>query len=357
MLPGKIVLSLAPGNDFSRHSEGDFIRLRDGRILFIYSRFTESFQDAAPSDLVALTSCDEGETWSDPRVVLPASLHGEKNVMSVSLLRMQNGDIGLFYIVKRPGCRNDIMLSRSSDEGESFTRHISCTAPERSAYYVLNNCRVERLHSGRLLMPLAFHRSGADASRADYIDMVAFTCFLYSDDDGESWHESPAHVMPPFTRTATGLQEPGVVQLHNGAVWGYSRTDAMYQYEYFSMDGGLSWTPAAPSRFTSPPSPMKLVHHPHTGDLYAIWNPIPNYNTRVESPAGWGRTPLVCAVSHDDGATWADPVVIEDDPQHGYCYPAPFFTNDGCMLLSYCAGGPDDGICLARLTIRKFPLA
>ena len=42
MLPGKIVLSLAPGNDFSRHSEGDFIRLCDGRILFIYSRFTES---------------------------------------------------------------------------------------------------------------------------------------------------------------------------------------------------------------------------------------------------------------------------------------------------------------------------
>ena len=47
MLPGKIVLSLAPGNDFCRHSEGDFIRLCDGRILFIYSRFTESFQDDA----------------------------------------------------------------------------------------------------------------------------------------------------------------------------------------------------------------------------------------------------------------------------------------------------------------------
>ena len=56
MLPGKIVLSLGPGNGFSRHSEGDFIRLRDGRILFIYSRFTESFADDAPSDLDALTS-------------------------------------------------------------------------------------------------------------------------------------------------------------------------------------------------------------------------------------------------------------------------------------------------------------
>ena len=96
MLPGKIVLSLGPDGEFSRHSEGDFIRLNDGRILFIYSRFTQSYHDDAPSDLVALTSEDEGETWSEPRIIIAASQFGVDNVMSVSLLRMQNGDIGLF---------------------------------------------------------------------------------------------------------------------------------------------------------------------------------------------------------------------------------------------------------------------
>ena len=99
MLPGKIVLSLGPGGEFSRHSEGDFIRLRDGRILFIYSRFTQSYRDDAPSDLVGMTSADEGESWSKPRVIIPASQFGVDNVMSVSLLRMQNDDIGLFFIV------------------------------------------------------------------------------------------------------------------------------------------------------------------------------------------------------------------------------------------------------------------
>ena len=353
---GRIVLSLAPGGEFSRQSEGDFIRLRDGRILFIYSRFTQSYHDDAPSDLVAMTSADEGETWSEPRTVISAAQYRTKNVMSVSLMRMQNGDIGLFYIVKQADMRNDIMLSRSSDDGESFTQHTLCIPDGRAGYYVLNNCRMERLRSGRLLMPLAFHRSGISSDGTTHIDSIASSCFLYSDDDAATWHEAPVPVTPPFSRTTHGLQEPGAIELRSGVIWGYSRTDMMYQYEYFSMDGGMHWTPAAPSRFTSPPSPMKLTRHPQTGDLYAIWNPIPNYNTRRESRAGWGRTPFVYAVSHDDGATWDKPVTIEDHPEHGYCYPAPFFTNDGCMLLAYCAGGPDDGICLARLTIRKLPL-
>ena len=139
----------------------------------------------------------------------------------------------------------------------------------------------------------------------------------------------------------------------NGVLWGYARTDHMYQYETFSLDGGLRWTPAQPSRFTAPCSPMKIKRHPKTGDLYAIWNPIPNYNGRPTSRAGWGRTPLVWAVSKDDGATWGDQQVIEGKDDHGYCYPAIFFTDDHAMLVGYCAGGPDDGSCLNRLTIQK----
>ena len=54
--------------------------------------------------------------------------------------------------------------------------------------------------------------------------------------------------------------------------------------------------------------------------------------------------------------TWSDYSIIEGDEEHGYCYPAIFFTNDGCMLVAYCSGGPADGICLARLTIQKIKI-
>ena len=123
------------------------------------------------------------------------------------------------------------------------------------------------------------------------------------------------------------------------------------------MDGGEHWTMPQASRFTSPPSPLKISRNPQTGDLYAVWNPIPNYNGRVTTRAGWGRTPLVYAISTDDGLTWSEQQIIEDHPDHGYCYPALFFTNDNSFLVAYCAGGPHDGICLARLTLTKLAAA
>lgn len=349
-----IVASWGPDQKYSRHSEGDFLRLNDGRILFVYSRFTESYDDGAPSDLVASYSNDEGETWTEPEDVIPASLFKTDNVMSVSLMRMQNGDVGLFYIVKQTKTINRLILSRSNDEGKSFYSHVECSLPDRAGYYVLNNDRVERLSSGRLVMPLAYHRGGHEAKA--YFDGRSYDVFLLSDDDGATWRESIDAVFPPFTNTGSGLQEPGVIEKKNGVLWGYSRTDKMYQYEYFSMDGGEHWTAAQPSRFTSPCSPMKIDRHPQTGDLYAVWNPIPEYNGRAVSRSGWGRTPIVWAVSKDDGATWSQYNLIEGHEEHGYCYPAIFFTDDGCMLVAYCSGGPADGICLARLTIQKIRL-
>lgn len=353
----KIVASFAPDSEFTRHSEGSFLRLNDGRIMFIYSRFTGHNGDDAPSNLVAVYSANEGETWSAPQIVIPASMYNTKNVMSVSLMRMANGDIGLFYIVKQTPSVSRIMLSRSNDEGENFYSHTECTSPECPGYYVLNNDRVIRLNSGRILVPLAFHRSGIKADgKTPFFDGRSFNCFLYSDDDGFTWNEAPGTIYPPFTNTSTGLQEPGLVEKLNGVVWSYMRTDKMYQYESLSTDFGMSWTIAQPSRFTSPTSPMLIKRNPYTNELYAVWNPIPMYNGRESSRAGWGRTPLVYAVSKDDGITWSDQVIIEDAPDHGYCYPAIFFTDADHMLLSYCSGGPEDGICLAKTSIMKITL-
>ncbi len=348
-----IVASFGPGETYSRHSEGAFLRMKDGGIYFAYSRFTGSANDAAPSDIVAMVSYDEGETWSEPQTAIRAAEHDTKNIMSVSLVRMLNGDMGLFYIVKATTVISRIVLARSKDEGKTFCQKTVCTLPDREGYYVLNNDRVERLTNGRLIMPLAFHRGGHSAEGGAYFDGRAFDCFVYSDDDGETWDESRDTVFPPFAHSRTGLQEPGIIELKSGVLWGYARTDQMAQYEFFSMDSGNTWTAAQASRFTSPPSPMKIKRHPETGDLYAVWNPIPNYNGRYMSKAGWGRTPFVWAVSHDDGRTWSDQKIIEDHPEHGYCYPAIFFTDDNAMLVGYCAGGPEDGICLARLSIKK----
>ncbi|MBR7121632.1 MAG: exo-alpha-sialidase, partial [Lentisphaeria bacterium] len=52
----------------------------------------------------------------------------------------------------------------------------------------------------------------------------------------------------------------------------------------------------------------------------------------------WDRTPFAMAISRDEGKTWGEKVLLEDDPRRGYCYTAIHFTDDA-MLLAYCCGG------------------
>jgi hypothetical protein len=62
------------------------------------------------------------------------------------------------------------------------------------------------------------------------------------------------------------------------------------------------------------------------------------------------------ATSTDDGASWNNELLLEDDADSGYCYTAIHFV-DGAVLLGYCAGSAEDGGCLNRLRIRRLPLS
>ncbi len=352
----KTVLVLSPDEKYTRQSEGDFLRLKDGRILFVWCRFQGSQEDHAHCELAFCTSMDEGETWSEPRTLIDPAMYGVENIMSVSLMRMDNGDLGLFYLVKVTPIHSRIMLSRSKDEGESFYSHVECSDPNRPFYYVVNNSRIERMKNGRLVIPAAYHPGCCGPNDNYFVDMRSIATFFLSDDDGATWRQSPELVYPPFNDTGTGLQEPGVIECAQGGLRAWFRTDRLCQYESFSVDGGEHWSVAQPTRFSSPASPLEIVRRPETGALYAFWNPIPNYAGREMSRAGWGRIPMVYAVSKDDGMTWSEPIVLSNEEEHGYCYPAAFFTKDNAMLVGYCSGGPEEGICLAQLTIKKVTL-
>jgi len=354
---GHSVLEMRASKQFTRHSEGSFLRLNDGSIFYAYSRFTESADDCAPSDIVGVWSYDEGETWTEPKILLKAADFNTHNIMSVSLMRMQNGDVGMFFGKRYLPNEGRQMLARSNDEGKTWYKFVTCTLTDRPGCYVLNNDRVIRTSTGRLVMPLAYHRGGDSWGGMTYhFDYAGSLCFLLSDDDGETWFESPDTVHPPFV-SKHGLQEPGVVELENGVLWAYARTVVMFQYQCYSFDNGMHWTQAQPSRFTSPCSPLHIRRNPYDKSLVAVWNPIPCYNGRIPNERiSSGRTPIVYAVSKDDGTTWTEPVVIEGREDCGYCYPSIFFTKDHCMLVGYCSGAPEDGDILASSSIRKIEL-
>jgi hypothetical protein len=356
-LVAPIVLDLAPGPGNPRNSEGAFLELKNGSILFVYSRFVgTSFSDEAKARLAGRHSADGGETWSKDTLIETPEENDVMNVMSVSLLRFGNGDVGLFYLLRRSWHDMRMWCRRSTDEGRTWGAAIQCMPA--AGYYVVNNDRVVRLASGRLVIPAAVHPSLADRNASSAVDWRGVAEFFLSDDDGRTWRKAKGYGTLPGAHTRSGLQEPGVVELRNGVLWAWARTDLGRQYECFSHDGGETWSVPAPSRFTSPNSPLSMKHLPGSDRLLAIWNPGPSYETRSMKPIGGDRTPLVLATGVLPAGAWSRATLLDGmtEADEGYCYTAIHFTKDA-VLLAYCAGGEQDKNRLARLRMRKLPLS
>ena len=349
-----LVHQLCPSANNPRNSEGSFLRGKNGEILFAYSRYTgESCHDHASCDIALISSFDEGETWSEPRIIARAGEDFDtQNIMSVSALEQKNGDLAFYFLIKERNSSATLGRVVSSD-GHSFTAE-RCVLDCPSAYYVVNNDRLLRLSDGRILAPAEWVCS--EDNRKGTAGPYITTC-LYSEDDGKTFRKAPfdftdAHRWDkPY-----GLQEPGMIELRDKwYLW--MRTGFGRQYESVSTTGMDGFCTPYPSLFTSPLSPMQIKAH--KGVLYSVYNPIPRANgyEQREYPGTWGRTPLVLRISRDDGETWGRLNIIEDDPARGYSYPAMFFTDDGHLLVGYCRGNAAEGNNLCTLGISKIKLS
>jgi hypothetical protein len=315
---------LPPGPGNPRNSEGAFITLKDGRLLFVYTHFTGGGADHAAAHLAARSSLDGGRTWTARDVVILEN-EAKLNVMSVSLLRLANGDVGLFYLRKNSSDDCRLYLRRSSDEGNTFGEPTLCI-PE-AGYYVVNNDRVIQLARGRLVAPASFRQAPGRPAAHPGIAI----CYL-SDDDGRTWRKSKTELLPPQS-SRSGLQEPAVVELKDGKLMMLCRTDQGSQYRSYSTDGGETWSPAEPSELKSPLSPASIKRIPKTGDLLLVWND----HSQVDDSLKGKRTPLSVAISRDEGKTWGTSKALDDDPDGWYCYTAITFVDDR-VVLGHCAG-------------------
>jgi sialidase-1 len=345
--PPQVTMQILPGTNNPRNSEGDFVTLKDGRILFVYTHFTgNSASDFASSHLAARYSSDGGNTWTDKDEIVVEN-EGAMNVMSVSLLRLKNGKLALFYA--RKNSINDCIpyLRISEDEGKTWKAPVACIT-DHPGYYVLNNARVIQLPSGRLLVPVALHTTNAkgvshEKLEASFNNYGQLFCY-YSDDDGKSWKRSAQIRVPE----AVMAQEPGLIEMKDGSVMMYIRTDRGMQYASYSKDKGKTWQAAVPYNLPSPLSPATIVRDPATKQLVAIWN---NFGVLG---LGYGkRTPFNTAVSDDEGVSWKHIKTVHDDPDGHYCYTAARFNSEGDLLLSYCAGYRSKGTGLSITNLTK----
>lgn len=343
----EIVLELGVSEGNPRNTEGDIVSLKDGRLFLVYTRFTGGGSDHDTADLVSRVSSDGGHTWSNRDEVVVANAGG-LNVMSVSLLRLQDGRIALFYLEKNSltDCRPVVRFS--TDEAATWSTPVGIIPDSETGYYVLNNDRVIQLSGGRLLAPLALHHR-PDWEKPDWNGEVGV---YFSDDAGASWQRSEQWKQAHDSGgKRVSAQEPGLIERKDGSLLMYIRTGAGELYRSESRDLGLNWSDPEPMGVASPQSPATIERIPGRDDLVMVWNDHSDLPVAQRK----ARTPLSLALSGDEGKTWSKAVVLEPDPKGWYCYTAMEFTPEA-LFLAYVAGEQSPGKHLSASRVRRISL-
>jgi len=350
---GSSVCALPTKASNPRNGEGTFVRLKDDRIMYVYTKYLGTdWHDHAIAALYAIYSDDEGYTWTAPTLFLEKDEKAE-NIMSPSVFRMQNGELGIVYLRKEKMADDGIsrmpIFRRSADEGKTWSNFVFCGIPD--GYYCVINDGVIVQKSGRILVPMSYHGLRAAAVIIGSNKKQADIRFAYSDDNGRTWAMLDAAIATPFDDNL-GFAEPGVYEHEDGELWCWFRTAYGYQYESRSKDGGKTWSAPMPNiHFSSPDAPMAVKRAGRCA--IAVFNPVPLSCVR-ELRERWGsgkRTPLICAISPEDAVDFKNTnatlayrnmdtyfshcFALETDLKNSFCYPAIFETKDGFLVAYY----------------------
>ncbi len=313
---------VAPSTDQNRrNSEGDMLMLKDGRLMLAWTEFfTAAGSDWGQAQIAAVFSKDQGKTWSG-KTVLQENI-GKMNVMEPDLLRLRSGKVAFLFCRKNSEADCLPMSRISTDGGKTFSPPKPIPVSPAPSYTGMNHDRLIQLRSGRLVVPFWY--------TTDYrVDRHIRTRVYFSDDDGGAWKRSRTLVDIPDSRA--GAQEPGVVELKDGSLLMWIRTDKGKIYQAHSRDQGDTWSAPEPMSLTSPLSPQSIKRIPATGDLLLIWNNSPDK-----------RFPLTAAISKDDGKTWEHIRNLDEDAAHTYAYTSIEFLTDRALFTYY--AGPPAGV-------------
>ena len=306
-----------PGN--MRNSEADALVLRDGRLLLAWTEFLgDGKSDWTGARLSARISSDQGTTWGE-RFTLQENI-GKMNVMEPDLLRLKSGKVLFLFARKNSEADCAPMVRISKDDAKTFSPPVAMTITPSPSYTGFNHDRAIQLRGGRVLMPLFF--------TTDYrVDPHIRSRIYYSDDEGASW--KPSETVLDLPQSKAGAQEPGVIELNDGRVMVWVRTDLGRIYRAYSRDKGKTFSELHPiAGVESPRSPQSIKRHPKTGDLVLFWNNSPKE-----------RTPLSTAVSRDEGLTWTHQRVLDETPGETFAYTSVEWLRER-VIVSYYAAGP-----------------
>ena len=314
---------------------GPFVRLRDGGILGVAG---------APAQ--ACVSSDEGATWT-ASPLFPAdaatecSCTGALLCSTAGTVVLAFADLSALYwtwtddLRDAPGARLPTCAMRSVDGGRTWqdlqTLHQEWTGATRD---------IIQMRSGRIAFcsMKMLHNPGRHS----------VMCYC-SDDEGITWR--PSNVMDlGGNGHHGGVTEGTILELADGRLLQYMRTNWGELWRATSEDGGLRWHPYGPSGIPASSAPP-LLKRLASGRVALLWNrPVPEGEDTYPLSGGdgiWSATPvsnfrqeLSLSFSEDECGSWSAPVVIawaESNDQGRspeVSYPYAFESEPGTLWIT-----------------------
>ena len=164
-----------------------------------------------------------------------------------------------------------------------------------------------------------------------------------SDDEGATWAASNVIDLGGNGHHG-GVTEATVIELTDGRLLKYIRTNWGQLWRAVSLDGGLSWRPLGPAGIDSSSTPA-FLERLQSGRICLVWNrQFPEGKDTWPFQGGdgvWSATPasnfrkeLSISFSEDECETWSPPTVIARREEREVCYPYVFEVEPGVLWIT-----------------------
>jgi predicted neuraminidase len=239
----------------------------------------------------------QAEVWS-----APWKIAGKDGIAHWNPVFFQDsvGDILLYYKVGATIPTWFTMFITSRDGGRSWSEPEKLVEADSGGRGPVRNKPIV-LHDGTWVAPASIE---TDDHWDAFVDR--------SSDKGKTWTKSDLIQIDHASIQGKGIIQPTLWESGTKQVHMLLRSTSGYIYRSDSHDKGETWSSAYPIPLPNNNSGIDLVKlENHT--LVLVHNPVMG--------DGGARTPLVCSVSEDNGLSWNEAFVLENEPGE-YSYPA-----------------------------------
>jgi predicted neuraminidase len=218
------------------------------------------------------------------------------------LFQPKDGPLMLFYKVGPSPSEWWGILKTSRDAGRTWSE------PTRLPAGILGPIKNKpvQLANGDILAPSSSEHDGWRVH------------FERSRDGGKTWQATP----PLNDRRKIQAIQPSVLVHPNNRLQALGRTRSGRIFEVWSPDAGETWGELTLTELPNPSAGTDAV-------TLADGRHLLVYNHTTE-----GRSPLNVAVS-PDGKAWSAALVLEDEPESEFSYPAVIQASDGLVHITY----------------------